>query len=96
MVADENPYPSQCQPTTPLGTPQVSPQESQHHRSPPAPITWHNNSQRTYSFRRLPGLSRRLVIEIKKRSQANVQSLLKISLKAVMVASLTIKYIGAG
>lgn len=58
QVADENTYPTQCQPVTLLGTPQVSPQESLHHRSSPAPNTWHNNSQRTYSFRRLPGLSR--------------------------------------
>lgn len=52
-AADENSYPTHCQPVTLHGSPQES-----HHRSSPAPNTWHNNSQRTYSFRRLPGLSR--------------------------------------
>lgn len=60
-VADENSFLTQSQPAILHGTPQVSPQESLHHRSSPTPITWHNNSQRTYSFRRLPGLSRRSV-----------------------------------
>ncbi|XP_034236725.1 rabphilin-3A isoform X2 [Thrips palmi] len=55
---DENSFLTQSQTAILHGTPQVSPQESLHHRSSPTPITWHNNSQRTYSFRRLPGLSR--------------------------------------
>lgn len=57
-VADENSFLNHSQPAILHGTPQVSPQESLHHRGSPTPITWHNNTQRTYSFRRLPGLSR--------------------------------------
>ncbi|KAJ1524251.1 hypothetical protein ONE63_010766 [Megalurothrips usitatus] len=57
-VADENSFTILCEPTTLHGTPQVSPQESLNHRSSSASNTSHHNSQRTYSFRRLPGLSR--------------------------------------